>query len=187
MFSDKNLEFHQNVNQKNKFLSFSKITNTNTRVSFTVHNFKITKIKRGFTFLWNSSGVQPTLLSFERNVLTFHEARVQFKHELFACKIMHEMFCPFSQKHEVSLGCGTHLLFFVYIVRKFHAKTAWNWRFCLMLFLPSKMKKADSFMILRCIILWIRKSQMEKNVTDRAQLRRVRRFNLFPNRLWTVP
>jgi len=50
MFSDKNLEFRQNDTQKNEFLSFSKITNTNTRVSFTVHNFKITKIKRGFTF-----------------------------------------------------------------------------------------------------------------------------------------
>ena len=91
------------------------------------------------------------------------------------------MFCPVSQKHEVSLGCGNHLLFFVYIIRKFHAKTAWNWRFSLTLFLASKMKKADSFMILRCIILWIRKSRMEKNVTDRTQLRRVRRFNLFPN------
>ena len=54
MFCDKNLEYHQYVNQKNEFLSFSKITNTNTRVSFTVHNFKITKIKRGFTFFYET-------------------------------------------------------------------------------------------------------------------------------------
>ena len=74
-------------------------------------------------------------------------------------------------------------LFFIFILDQFHAKTGWNWRYWFQIFLASKKKLADGFIILRGIKLWNRQRSVGKqNETDGT--RRREKNETDSTRLW---